>query len=71
MKEDESGSVSTDQVMGKFKAVIEVEIKEEKEDPAITFRKKVDAKRLVPTRSGSKGGNGGGSGDGGDGDGGE
>lgn len=46
-------------------------IKEEKEDPAITFRKKVDAKRLVPTRSGSKGGNGGGSGDGGDGDGGE
>jgi hypothetical protein len=32
VKEDESGSVSTDQVMGKFKAVIEVEIKEEKEE---------------------------------------
>jgi len=30
---------------------------EQKEDPAISFRKKVDAKRLVPTRSGSKGGN--------------
>lgn len=40
-------------------------VKEEREDPAISFRKKVDAKRLVPTRSGSKGGSAGG--DGGDG----
>lgn len=29
---------------------------EEAEDPAISFRKKLDAKRLVPARSGSKGG---------------
>ena len=33
-------------------------------DAMITFRKKVDAKRLVPSRSGSKGGDGGGSGGG-------
>jgi len=31
-------------------------LKEFKEDAMITFRRKVDAKRLVPTRSGSKGG---------------
>jgi len=31
VKEDESGQVSTTELMGKFKAVIEVEIKEEKE----------------------------------------
>ena len=30
VKQDESGAVSTKQVMGKFKAVIEVEIDEEK-----------------------------------------
>ena len=46
-------------------------VKEEREDPAISFRKKIDAKRLVPTRSGSKGGSadgdGGGGGDGGNG----
>ena len=43
------------------------------EDRMISFRKKVDAKRLAPTRSGSKGGDAsgdGGSGDGGDGNGG-
>ena len=44
-------------------------VKEEKEDPMLTFRKKVDAKRLVPSRSGSKG-DGGGAGDGGSGGGG-
>lgn len=40
---------------------------EEVEDPMLTFRKKVDAKRLVPSRSGSKGGDaaGDGGGDGG------
>lgn len=32
MKEDESGQVSTEELMGKFKAVIEVEVKEEKEE---------------------------------------
>lgn len=38
------------------------------QDPMIAHRKRVDAKRLVPTRSGSKGGDGGnGNGDGGDG----
>lgn len=42
-------------------------IRETKEDPAITFRKKIDAKRLVPTRSGSKGGSAGGDGGSGDG----
>jgi hypothetical protein len=42
--------------MKKFKQYIK-----EKEDPMITNRKKVDAKRLVPTRSGSKGGSAGGS----------
>lgn len=31
VKEDESGQVSTTELMGKFKAVIEVEVKEEKE----------------------------------------
>jgi hypothetical protein len=31
-------------------------LKEFKEDAMITFRRKVDAKRLVPSRSGSKGG---------------
>jgi len=31
VKEDESGQVSTIELMGKFKAVIEVEVKEEKE----------------------------------------
>ena len=31
VKEDESGQVSTEELMGKFKAVIEVEVKEEKE----------------------------------------
>ena len=31
VKEDESGQVSTEEIMGKFKAVIEVEVKEEKE----------------------------------------
>ena len=35
------------------------------EDPMLTFRKKIDAKRLVPSRSGSKGGDAGGNGDGG------
>lgn len=38
-------------------------------DRMISFRKKIDAKRLVPTRSGSKGGDAGGS-DGGSGGGG-
>jgi hypothetical protein len=33
--------------------------KDHKADAMITFRKKIDAKRLVPTRSGSKGGDGG------------
>ena len=37
VKEDESGQVSTEQLMGKFKAVIEVEVKEEKEE---YFKKK-------------------------------
>lgn len=50
-------------------------LKEFKDDAMITFRKKVDAKHLVPTRSGSKGGdaggNGGNGGDGGNGNGGE
>lgn len=32
VKEDESGQVSTEELMGKFKAVIEVEVKEEKEE---------------------------------------
>lgn len=32
VKEDESGQVSTMELMGKFKAVIEVEVKEEKEE---------------------------------------
>ena len=32
MKEDESGQVDTTSVMGKFKAVIEVEVKSEKEE---------------------------------------
>jgi hypothetical protein len=51
--------------MKKFKQYIK-----EKEDPMITNRKKVDAKKLVPTRSGSKGGSAGGDGgSGGDGDG--
>jgi hypothetical protein len=40
----------------------------EKLDPMIVFRKNVDAKRLVPTRSGSKGGNDGSNGDSGNGD---
>ena len=31
-------------------------VEEEKQDPMLTFRKKVDARRLVPTRSGAKGG---------------
>lgn len=31
VKEDESGQVSTVEIMGKFKAVIEVEVKEEKD----------------------------------------
>ena len=31
VKEDASGQVSTEELMGKFKAVIEVEVKEEKE----------------------------------------
>jgi len=31
VKEDESGQVSTEEIMGKFKAVIEVEVKEEKD----------------------------------------
>ena len=31
VKEDESGQVSTEELMGKFKAVIEVEVKEEKD----------------------------------------
>lgn len=35
---------------------IKKKVEEEKEDPMLTFRKKVDAKRLVPTRSGAKGG---------------
>jgi hypothetical protein len=30
VKQDESGQNSSEQVMGKFKAVIEVEVKEEK-----------------------------------------
>lgn len=47
-------------------------LKEFKDDAMITFRKKVDAKHLVPTRSGSKGGDAGdGGGDGGNGNGGE
>ena len=37
VKEDESGQVSTEQLMGKFKAVIEVEVKEDKEE---YFKKK-------------------------------
>ena len=37
----------------------------EKQDPMITNRKKVDAKKLVPTRSGSKGGSASGTGPGG------
>jgi hypothetical protein len=41
----------------KYGAKNEFQFGEGKEDPAISFRKKVDAKRLVPTRSGSKGGN--------------
>ena len=32
VKEDESGQVSTEEIMGKFKAVIEVEVKEEKDE---------------------------------------
>ena len=32
VKEDESGQVDTTEVMGKFKAVIEVEVRKEKED---------------------------------------
>ena len=32
VKEDESGQVSTEELMGKFKAVIEVEVKEEKDE---------------------------------------
>ena len=43
-----------------------VEEVQEAIDKMISFRAKIDAKRLVPTRSGSKGGAGGGS-DGGDG----
>jgi len=35
------------------------QLNEEKEDPMITGRKKVDAKHLVPTRASSKGGSGG------------
>lgn len=31
VKEDESGQVSTEELMGKFKAVIEVEVKEDKD----------------------------------------
>lgn len=46
--------------MKKFKQYIK-----EKEDPMITNRKKVEAKKLVPTRSGSKGGSADGNGDGG------
>ena len=37
VKEDESGQTSTEQLMGKFKAVIEVEVKEEKDE---YFKKK-------------------------------
>lgn len=32
VKEDESGQVDTTEVMGKFKAVIEVEVRKEKEE---------------------------------------
>ena len=43
VKEDESGQVSTEQLMGKFKAVIEVEVKEEKEiDHGVTESLLVD-----------------------------
>lgn len=38
------------------KEFIEKHNLKEVEDPMITYRKKVDAKRLVPSRSGSKGG---------------
>lgn len=41
----------------------------ESEDPAITYRKKIDAKKLAPTRSGSKGDGGDSSDGGGDGSG--
>ena len=46
-------------------------LKEFKEDAMIAFRRKVDAKRLVPSRSGSTGGDasGGGNGSGGNGNG--
>ena len=45
-------------------------LKEFKEDAMIAFRRKVDTKRLVPSRSGSKGGDaGGGNGNGGNGNG--
>ena len=54
---------------GKYGAKNEFQFGEGKEDPAISFRKKVDAKRLVPSRSGSKGGDASG-GDGGGGGGG-
>lgn len=40
-------------------------------DRMITFRQKIDAKRLVPSRSGSKGGDAGDGGDGGGSDGGD
>lgn len=46
------------------------QIQEEKQDPMITGRQKVDAKHLVPTRASSKGGSGGDGGSGGGGDGG-
>lgn len=46
--------------MKKFKQYMK-----EKEDPMITNRKKVEAKKLVPTRSGSKGGSASGTGPGG------
>lgn len=54
---------------GKYGAKNEFQFGEGKEDPAVIFRKKVDAKRLVPSRSGSKGGDASG-GDGGGGGGG-
>jgi len=55
VKEDESGQVSTEELMGKFKAVIEVEVKEEKEkyfqDKEELFREMQEAlKSLASSR---------------------
>jgi hypothetical protein len=60
--------VSEKIVKSNYDTIRSQSMKEEK-DPMIVFRKFIDAKRLVPSRSGSKGGDGGGGNGGGNGNG--